>query len=89
MSYGISLPASFPAWCGVETLSVAQQPQLVFGLASEQSVAGVMFLRLDVPAVNDEPAKTLLLAPAVIRRIEPMNEEDARRLMTLRHKSKT
>lgn len=88
MPYGISLPAPFPTWCGVEAESVTtQQPQLLFGLASEQSVAGQMFLRLDIPAAGEWPARTLLIVPSVIRRIEPMSEDQARQLLAKRHRS--
>lgn len=89
MTYGISLPAPFPTWCGVEAESVTttQQPQLLFGLASEQSVAGQMFLRLDIPAAGDWPDRTLLIVPSVIRRIEPMTEDQVRQLLAKRSKS--
>lgn len=89
MTYGISLSAPFPTWCGIETESVTtQQPQLLFGLASEQSVAGQMFLRLDIPAAGDWPDRTLLIMPSGIRRIEPMTEDQVRELLVRRSKSK-
>jgi hypothetical protein len=46
-----------------------------FVLASEQSVAGQLFLRVDTLADRDWPAFTVLLAPSQIKMITPLTDE--------------
>ena len=49
--------------------------QVLAGAASEQMVAGVIFLRLDVPELDGIPAWTKFYGPAAIYSITPTTED--------------
>jgi hypothetical protein len=71
------LPSPFPAWCAIEIHGLHGYPHMatIYGLASEQSVAGQLFLRVDTLADRDWPAFTVLLAPSQIKMITPLTDE--------------
>lgn len=80
MSQATLLPFSFPAWCAIEIHSLHGYPDMatIYGRASEQSVAGQLFLRVDALADGDWPAYTVLLAPNQIKMITPLTDEELR-----------
>lgn len=51
--------------------------QKIAGKISEQTLADKVFLRVDVPAVGDEPAFSQLLSGAAIYRVTPVTESIA------------
>lgn len=52
------------------------------GHLTEQEIAGKGFLRLDIPAVDGQPAATQLYSPAAVYCITPTTEEVARAVAT-------
>ncbi len=68
-------PKTFEAWCVVEIMGHSRYA----GRVSEQSIGGCSFVRIDVPAVEEQPAFTKLFAQGVIFSITPTDEATARR----------
>jgi len=50
------------------------------GRVTEQTIAGVGFLRVDVPGVGDEPIATQFFLPTAIYALTPTTEAMARRV---------
>lgn len=65
---------SFDAWALVELFG----HQKLAGRVSEQTIAGQGFIRIDVPAVEDQPGHTRLYGPNAIYSITPCSEQIAR-----------
>jgi len=55
--------------------------QKICGKATEATLAGGAFLRVDVPPLNGEPGFTRFYSPGSIYSISPVSEEIARGLM--------
>lgn len=66
----------FDLWCLVELFG----HQHIAGRCTEQNVAGVNMLRVDVPATNNQPAFTRFLSSGAIYAINPVTEDVARQL---------
>lgn len=49
------------------------------GFVAEETIAGVAFLRIDVPAVDDDPAVSQWYSPSAVYAITPCSEDTARR----------
>jgi hypothetical protein len=64
---------AFDTWCIVEILG----RKVVAGRVTEQVIAGQGFIRVDVPAVNDQTGFTQLYGPGSIYAITPTTEEIA------------
>jgi hypothetical protein len=64
---------SFDQHCIVELMG----HQRIAGRVTEQAVGGTNFVRVDVPAVNGNPAFTRLLGSAAIYALNPVSEEIA------------
>lgn len=73
-THDVSPPSAFEAWAIVDLFGHQQ----LAGRVSEQQVAGVMFVRVDVPAVGALPAHSRLFSPKAIYGITPTTEEIAR-----------
>ena len=71
-----SKQAGFNEWALVELFG----HQKIVGRVSEASLAGGAFLRVDVPALNQEPGFTRFYGPGAIYSINPVSEEVARGL---------
>ncbi len=89
--YGLSLPAQrFSAWCAIQAevnyplAGNTPQSRLFIGLVGEELLAGAVFLRIDIPAIDERPARTMLFAPTAVKVVEPMTEEQARELLKTR-----
>lgn len=67
-------PQPFDTWAIVEIMG----HQRYAGRVTEQTVGGCAFVRVDVPAVNGEPAFTKLFGQASIFCITPVSEDVAR-----------
>lgn len=63
----------FQQWCLVELFG----HQKIAGKVSEQTIGGSAFVRVDVPAVGDQPAFTKLFGNGAIYAITPVTEEIA------------
>lgn len=48
------------------------------GRVREVQIAGAGFLRLDIPAAGDDPARTQFIAPGSVYALHPVTEETAR-----------
>ena len=68
---------AFDSWCLVELFG----HQKIVGRVTEASLAGGAFLRVDVPAFNNQPAFTRFYGPGAVYSINPVTEEIARGLM--------
>jgi len=66
----------FDSWCIVEQLGHRR----LAGRLTEQTIAGGGYLRLDVPALDGQPATSHLLAHSSIYAIHPVTEEIARQV---------
>lgn len=64
---------TFDQWCLVELFGHTR----IAGRVTEQTVGGCSFVRVDVPAVDDQPAFTKLYGNAAIYAISPVTEEIA------------
>jgi hypothetical protein len=64
----------FDLWCVVELFG----HQKMAGRCTEQHVAGVNMLRVDVPATAKKPAFTRLLSAGAIYAVNPVSEEIAK-----------
>lgn len=64
----------FEEWCIVEIMGHAR----FAGRVTEQPLGGSSFVRVDVPAVNEQPAFTKLFGAGSIYAITPCTEEVAR-----------
>jgi hypothetical protein len=54
--------------------------RVLAGWLSEQTIAGVAFLRIDVPTDGDVPEGTQIYAPSAVYCITPTTEDTARRM---------
>ena len=68
----------FDQWCVVELFG----HQRIAGRVTEQTIGGCAFVRVDVPAVGDNPAYTRLFGNGAIYAINPVTEEIARAAAT-------
>lgn len=66
--------AAFETWAIVEIMG----HQRYAGRVTEQTIAGSSFLRVDIPAVNEQPEFTKLFSPASVYAITPVTEEIAK-----------
>lgn len=66
---------TFDVWAVVELFGHGQ----IAGRVTEQQIAGDTFLRVDVPALDDQQGFTRFYGPKAIYSITPMSEELARR----------
>lgn len=64
----------FDLWCIVEILG----HQKLAGRCSEQNIAGMNMLRVDVPETETQPAFTKFIGGSSIYAISPVGEEEAR-----------
>lgn len=64
----------FELWCIVELMG----HQRIAGKCTEQSIAGVNMLRVDVPENEDQPAFTKFYGGTAIYAINPVDEDVAR-----------
>lgn len=64
---------SFDAWCLVELFG----HQRIVGKVTEATLAGGAFLRVDVPAVDENKPFTRFYGPSAIYAISPVTEEIA------------
>ena len=64
----------FESWCIVELFG----HQRIAGLVTEESIGGSSFVRVDVPANDDQPAYTRLFGNGAIYAINPVSETIAR-----------
>jgi len=64
----------FESWCIVELFG----HQRIAGLVTEQSIGGSSFVRVDVPANDDQPSYTRLFGNGAIYAINPVSETVAR-----------
>jgi hypothetical protein len=69
----MSEKTTFEAWCIVELFG----HQRIAGKCSEQNIAGVNMLRVDVPETAKQPAFTKLFGGAAIYAINPVDEVTA------------
>lgn len=67
--------APFAEWCIVELLGHRR----LAGYVQEVQLAGAGFLRLDIPAADDDPGRTQYIAPGSVYALHPVTEETARR----------
>ncbi len=67
-------PATFDEWCIVELLGHRR----LAGRVREVQVAGSGFLRLDIPAVGHDAARTQYIAPGSVYALHPVAEATAR-----------
>ena len=82
---GITIPSNrFHQFCAVEIKpSLPYSPLMgnretarwFVGDVTEEIIANHGFLRMDLPACEKYPARTILIDPAHVRRIEPLSEE--------------
>lgn len=63
----------FKQWCLVELFG----HQRIAGLVTEQTIGGCAFVRVDVPAVNDQTPFTKLFGNGAIYAMTPVAEEIA------------
>ena len=68
---------SFEEWALVELFG----HQRIVGRVTEAVLAGGVFLRVDVPALDSQPAFTRFYTPGAIYCISPVSEEIARGLL--------
>lgn len=64
-------PETFKEWAVVELFGHNR----IAGLVSEQAIGGASFIRVDVPAVGDNPAYTKFYGGAAIYAITPTSQE--------------
>lgn len=65
---------SFEQWCIVEVMG----HQKFAGLVTEQVLGGASFIRIDIPAVGNQPEFTKMFGASSIYAITPCTEEVAR-----------
>ena len=66
----------FEEWAKLELFG----RQVLAGRVSEQTIAGVGWIRVDVPAVDKMPGYTRFFQPAAVYAITPATEEIVRKL---------
>jgi hypothetical protein len=66
----------FDLWCAIELFGHTK----IAGRCTEQNIAGVNMLRVDVPATNGQPEFTRFLSAGAIYAINPVSEEIARKI---------
>ena len=74
----MSEETKFESWALVELFG----HQKIVGKVTEASLAGGAFIRVDVPAVDGNPAFTRFYGPGAIYSINPVTEEIAKDLLT-------
>ena len=65
---------TFETWASLELMG----HQRIAGLVTEQTIAGVGFIRVDVPATETTPAHTRLYSPHALYSITPTGEAEAK-----------
>jgi len=65
---------TFDNWCLVELFGHSR----IAGRVTEETIGGCSFVRVDVPAVNDQPAYTKFYGNGAIYAMSPVTEEVAR-----------
>jgi hypothetical protein len=73
---------TFDEWAKVELFG----HQVIVGRVTEATLAGGSFIRVDVPAVNGNPAFTRFFGPSAIYSITPVSEQIARDLLQVYRK---
>lgn len=66
--------SSFDQWCILELFG----RQVIAGRVTEQVIGGCSFIRIDVPASDDQPSFTRFYGQGAIYAMTPVNEEAAR-----------
>jgi hypothetical protein len=64
-------PERFSEWAILEIMG----HQRYGGLVSEYTLAGASFIRIDIPALDDQPAFTKLFSPGSVYAITPTTEQ--------------
>lgn len=67
-------PNEFDQWCILELFG----RQVIAGRVTEQVIGGCSFIRIDVPASEDQPAFTRFYGQGAIYAMTPVSEEAAR-----------
>ena len=65
---------TFDLWCLVELFGHTK----VYGRCTEQNIAGVNMLRVDIPETSTQPAFTRFFGSAAIYSINPLDEKTCR-----------
>ncbi len=65
----------FGEWCVLELMGHRR----LAGYVREVQLAGAGFLRLDIPAADDDPGRTQYIAPGSVYALHPVSQETARR----------
>jgi hypothetical protein len=66
---------AFDSWAILELMGHRR----LAGHVTEEQIAGALYLRIDIPAIGDEPAATQFYGPQAVYAITPCTEQTARK----------